>query len=430
MRDLVALYASGDLDEKGCARVEAHLATCDACRRAVADMRGVVAVASAARISAPDDLAARIAERVSRIPAPAPGARRSFRWSLALGYGSVAVIVFAAGVLIGTQLPKMQSYISRVAQPPPESVARVPPATSPQPPAPANPQQIARAPQVARSSDRYRGPEDLAVEPAPPSSASSLTAAPQSAPAEAPSSSAATSPAGPPPLQAPMPVGDDDMRLASLPQPDAAGSGALAVARPGESPSRGGARWGVIRGRVTYDDAGVAGISLRLVRADDSSFVAGALAETDNDGAYELRGVRPGVYRIYAYTGDNPLYFNQCSRPIRVTRRDAAIADLRLVMVLEPLEPQLDQTVNRGGVASFRWRACPGADHYELSVSDEESHAEVLTMRTAQPAATAAASAFAGGRPYRWRVRAVGADGSVIGASPGAGGAPWTFRVQ
>jgi len=418
MRDLVALYASGDLDEKERGRVEAHLAECNACRRAVADMRGVVAVAAAARVNVPDDLAARIAERVSRTAVPTPSAQRSFRWSLALGYASAAVVVFAAGVLVGTQLPKMQSYISGVAQPPPRSIARVPPPTAPQAPPAANPQQQAQStPQV---------------EPAPPSSGPYVTAAaPGSMQAAVPPASApAARPAGPPPLKAPMPIGDDDLRLAALPQPDLPEPGAPGIVRPGVSPSRGVARWGAIRGRVTCAAADLAGISLRLVRAGDSTLVPGVLAITDKDGAYELRAVPPGAYRVYAYTGDNPPYFNQCSRLTRVMRGEASTADLQLVMVLEAFEPQLDQVVNGGGLVSFRWSACPAADRYELTVSDAESGAEAFATRTVQPAATTAASSFAAGRAYRWRVRAVALDGSVIGASPGAGGQPWTFRVE
>lgn len=88
---LLSPYLDGELDQAARARIEAHLAGCLACRRALEDLRAIVAAAPGYAGTAPDrDLWPDIARRLDQpdivpLPAPAPGrqaARRGFRFSL------------------------------------------------------------------------------------------------------------------------------------------------------------------------------------------------------------------------------------------------------------------------------------------------------------------------------------------------------------
>ena len=395
LADLIALYASGDLDDNERARVETHLADCSECRRAVAEMRTLVAAASAERIAPPEELGSRIADQVSLRAALAP-ARGSIRWSVALSCVGAAAVVFAAGTLMGYQLTGPR------AQPPP---GFTPNRRGP----------FAAQPSGTRSSPQPGGNPQQVVTPTPPTAP--------------PSDSSQQVVAGPSPLKAPMPPTEQDVRIAALPQPEGALETASAsTGRPDESPSRGPRALGAIRGRVTYDGAGVAAIHLRLVGAD-GSFVPGAGATTDQQGDYEFRNVAPGAYRAYAYAGDNPLYFNRCSRLTR-TRRHASVADLELAAVLEPQEPRPAATLAGDADVTFRWTECRGATGYELTVSDEASGDEVFSVHVTAPFARAPAARFISGHEYHWQVRATGPGGAFLGGSPGAGGEPWSFRVR
>jgi hypothetical protein len=406
LRDLIALYASGDVDEKQRARVEAHLARCPQCRRAAAEMRSLTAAASAQRVEPPADLAARIADRVSRQPTLAPP-QAPFRWSLAFGFAGALAVVFAAGVLVGFQLPgsKVQSYVAAVAKPPPNE------------PSSAS-ARVAAGPHIAARPEQ---PAGNAREP---------VAATSSLPSEPPAAPSPPNVIQPPPLRAPVPAQADDVRLASLPPPAGAAETAAVVSRAGATPSRG--RWirsCLVRGRVTYNHVGVRGIHLRLVTAD-GAFVPGAGATTGPDGEYEFRGVAPGTYQVYAYVGDNPRYFNRHTGTARVAGKTATMSDLQLGIVLEALEPRLGAVVEAGDAVELRWSDCPGAAEYSVTVADEETGVEAFSTRVTQPLAAVPASSLSRGRTYRWQVRATASDGAFLGGSPGVGGEPWSFRVR
>jgi hypothetical protein len=396
LADLIALYASGDLDDSERARVEAHLADCAECRRALAEMRTLVTAASAERVTPPEELGSRIADQVSRRAALAP-ARGSLRWSVALGYVGAATVVFAAGMLLGYQLTGVRP------QPPPELRANSGRRFAFRPPGPGNQEQP--------GSNAH---QPFAI-PTPPSSTSSDSS--QQVIAE------------PPPLKAPMPPTEQDVRIAALPEPEGPETGSASTGRPDESPSRGPRALGLIRGRVTYNGAGVAAVHVRLVRAD-GSFVPGAGATTDEEGQYQFRNVASGAYRVYAYTGDNPLYFNRCSRLTRTRRHAASVGDLELAMVIESQEPRLGATLAGDSDVTFRWTECRGATGYDLTVSDEASGDEVFSVHVTAPFARAPAARFTSGHEYRWQVRATGTGGAFLGGSPGAGGEPWGFRVR
>jgi len=406
LMDLIALYAAGDLDERQSARVEAHLARCPQCRRAAAEMRTLVTAASAQRVGPPENLAARIAERVSRQPAVTPP-HAPFRWSLAFGFAGALAVVFAAGVLVGFQLPgsKVQSYVATVAQPPPNEASSAG-------------AQVAAGRQVAASPEQ---PGANVREPA--ATSPSLASGPPPAPSP-------QKVIQPPPLRAPLPAQADDVRLACLPQPAGATEIATPASRSPGSPSRGRSiRSCVVRGRVAYDGVGVAGIHLRLVTAD-GSFAPAVGATSGPDGDYEFRDIAPGTYYVYAYVGDNPRYFNRHAGAARVFANTVTMPDLQLAIVLEPLAPRPGAVVEAGAAVELRWSDCPGATEYSLTITDEESGDEVCSMRVTEPSAMAPASSLSPGRTYRWQVRAAAFDGAVLGASPGAGGQPWTFRVR
>ena len=401
LRDLIALYASGDLNDEDRARVEAHLEGCAKCRRDLAAMRGLVELVSSERVTPPDDLAARITEHVRRGVVTPVAPRSSVRWSVALGIASVAVVVFAAGIVVGFQLPgsMVQQYVARLEGPPPGNVqSRL--------------NRFAATPSSAQ----------------PPQQNNASTASPSST--EASSTGALEGSQQPTRLKAPLPATTDSVQLAMLPpepvsEPTGAGPGAGGEA----TPSRGDIRSGVIRGRVTYNDRGMPFIHLRLVDAD-GSFVAGVAATTDADGQYEFRNIPYGMYRVYVYTGDNPLYFNRTSRLARMRRGVATVGDVELAMALQPLELKPDEEVAMGADATFRWSACPGASEYAFTITDQATAEEVYTATVKEPKATVPPGEFTPDHTYRWHVTCTADDGSMLGASPGAGGELWTFRVR
>jgi anti-sigma-K factor RskA len=98
-REAVALYALDALADEERARLEEHLAGCEACRRDLADRLGeVAALAEAAEpVAPPPEIRARLLERLPAGPARPPAAfpaRRPARGWLAL----------AAGLLVGVAL--------------------------------------------------------------------------------------------------------------------------------------------------------------------------------------------------------------------------------------------------------------------------------------------------------------------------------------
>jgi hypothetical protein len=400
MQDLIALYASGDLDENERAQVDAHLDGCDACRRAVVQMRSLVDVASSERVAPPENLAVRIAEQLRSGAVASGSARSSFRWSVALGFAGAAVVVFAAGMMVGFQLPgsKVHKYMAMIEQPPPVS-------------APVHTTRVANA-------SRPGQPASQANE-----------SAPSAVPPETPSTAASGGAPQPPPLKAPLPATTDDVRLAMLPPETGDPAMPAAEGDNGAPPSRGEIRVGTIRGRVTYNRAGLPGIHLRLVDAE-GSFVPGVITTTDADGRYAFEDIPSGMYRVYAYTGDNPLYFNRTSRLARMRRGTATVGDLQLAMAVEPQEPRQGASVAADAEATFRWTPCPGAAEYAFSVTDEATSEEEFTAQIRAPWVTVPPGRFVRGHAYRWRVGATAADGAFLGASPGAGGEPWGFRAR
>jgi hypothetical protein len=160
------------------------------------------------------------------------------------------------------------------------------------------------------------------------------------------------------------------------------------------------------------------------------AFVRGARAASGSDGEYEFTGVPAGAYHVYAYVGDNPRYFNRQTKSTRVLAHTARAEDLELGMVLERLEPRAGEVIAAGGSIGFRWSECPGAAEYVLTIVEEPTGEEVFATRTQAPDASVPQGRFTSGHTYVWRVTAESGDGAFLGASPGAGGQPWSFTVR
>ncbi|UCH36557.1 MAG: zf-HC2 domain-containing protein [Armatimonadota bacterium] len=229
LQDSVALYASGDLDAKDRSTVEAHLQSCSECRRAVDEMRALVAVASAEPVRVPDELAGRIAEQVNRQRAVAPPPS-AFKWSTAFAFAAAVAVVFGAGVLVGIRLPGGEA-------PAGEAVVVSSPTAG-----------GGHRAHVAARMQRDEPPErtqEVAAEPdeSAPTAVAADSAEPTSPPAagraarrvvrhvyrapgavapahEAPAVSEPQEQRKPPAVKAPLPAGVDDVRLAAIPEGD------------------------------------------------------------------------------------------------------------------------------------------------------------------------------------------------------------------
>jgi mycothiol system anti-sigma-R factor len=104
---LMAAYVDGELDAATCARMEAHLAQCEACVQAYARQRalGGVVRGHAQVYTAPAHLRQRI---LDALPRPAPPPRAAPRWPWAwinLGLGGAVGAVFAVALTLSAIPP-------------------------------------------------------------------------------------------------------------------------------------------------------------------------------------------------------------------------------------------------------------------------------------------------------------------------------------
>jgi hypothetical protein len=184
-----------------------------------------------------------------------------------------------------------------------------------------------------------------------------------------------------------------------------------------------------ISGRALYAGEPQAGIALRLVRADDFSFVPDLRARTDPEGRYLFGHVREGEYRVYAYVGDNPGYFNRVTARLEVKGRAVNAPDINLGRILEPEDPPRRAILSPAADIVFIWSPCSRAAQYHLSVIDSATSEEVFSGVTPAPHALVDLSRMRPGHRYEWRVTATDTAGAFLGASPGPGAEPWTFTV-
>jgi len=185
-----------------------------------------------------------------------------------------------------------------------------------------------------------------------------------------------------------------------------------------------------ITGRVLYAGRPLPNTVLRLVRAEDFSFVRSARARTDASGAYSFSDVPDAAYRVYAYTGDNPGYFNRSTPVIRLDGKSAKVDDIQMGRILEAQDPPRGAILSPDRDIVFNWTSCPFAVHYHLSIVDPSTNEEVFSAETAKPYCTVPISRIDRVPLYEWRVIATDRDGAFLGGTPGAGADPLAFRVS
>ncbi len=186
---------------------------------------------------------------------------------------------------------------------------------------------------------------------------------------------------------------------------------------------------GTIVGRVLFNGLPLSGAVLRLVRESDSAFVPGTEARTDANGRYRFAGLRPGRYRVYAYVGDNPDYFNRETATFTVSAGEIAAPTISMGRIIRPVRPLPQTRIPFGERLRFEWTPCPGAARYEFTVADPETHEEVAFKTVRVSEAIIPGSALTPGRRYQCRVLALNENGDFVGATPGMGAPPWLVMM-
>jgi hypothetical protein len=184
-----------------------------------------------------------------------------------------------------------------------------------------------------------------------------------------------------------------------------------------------------ISGRVLYAGRPMPNAILRLVRAEDFSFVPGFRARTGGDGRYSFDNVANGAYRVYASVADNPGYFNRTTSPLRFVGAPLKADDIQMGRVLEARDPPSGAILSPKRDVVFTWTSCASGARYHLSVVDPATNEEVFSAETTMPYSTVPISHLSPGCLYEWRVAATDTGGAFLGGTPGCGAQPWTFRV-
>jgi len=186
---------------------------------------------------------------------------------------------------------------------------------------------------------------------------------------------------------------------------------------------------GTVVGRVLFNDLPLPEVRLRLVRASDSTFVPDAEARTDAAGRYVFSGLPSNRYRVYAYVGDNPDYFNRETVTFTVGASGFVAPTILMGRIIRPVRPRSHSRLPSAEQLQFAWTPCPGAASYEFTVTDPETHEEVVLKVVQSAEATVPGSALTPGRRYQCRVVAVNEKGAFVGATPGTGSTPWIVMV-
>jgi len=184
-----------------------------------------------------------------------------------------------------------------------------------------------------------------------------------------------------------------------------------------------------VHGRVLYAGRPLPGAVLRLVQAEDFTFVPGMRARADAAGRYAFAELPEGLYRVYAYVGDNPGYFNRVTAVIRVGPRAVTAPDIHMGRALRPNDPPRGALITPGREMLFTWSVCPHAAEYHLSVIDPSTNEEIFSTVSTSPWAVVPLSRMTPGHQYEWRVIAVDAAGAFLGGSPGSGAEAWMFSL-
>lgn len=186
-----------------------------------------------------------------------------------------------------------------------------------------------------------------------------------------------------------------------------------------------------ISGKVLYNGKGVKGVTIRAV---DTSFtvINDASAITDANGYYQIKNLPDGKFMAYAYTGDNPQYFNRASNIVALNNgQSVEVEALPLGRILTPKSPASGSkniSLSKKHV-DFSWSPCEGAASYELVLKVAGAKNAVTTLKTAKAEAKLSSSALKSGIKYEIQVSALNAGGEYLGGTAGAGGTPWTFTT-
>ncbi len=216
--------------------------------------------------------------------------------------------------------------------------------------------------------------------------------------------------------------------LALAVQCSAAGAGSPPGS--GSAPGRSSAGvTGAVSGRVMFGGLPLPDVVLRLVRDSDSTFVPGVTARTEARGSYRFAGVPAGRYRVYAYVGDNPDYFNRETAAFAVRAGEVVAPTIVMGRVIHPRRPLPGTRVPFAERLSFEWTLCPGAARYEFTVTDPETHEEVAFEPVTAATATVSGDALTLGRRYECQVLALTGNDEVLGATPGRGAPPWSVTI-
>lgn len=186
-----------------------------------------------------------------------------------------------------------------------------------------------------------------------------------------------------------------------------------------------------IVGRVTFAGEPVPSIKLRLIKPDGGLITPDRTTKTDEKGQYAFNEVPHGDYRVYAYVGDNPDYFNRASATVSLTKgMEATVSDMIMGKILHPISPGADEAVAlKYGRTQFECTRCDSAREYNFSVTEASSATSIISASSEKPTVSIDLSSLETGRRYVWRVTAIDANGDVLGGSPGVGSQPWAFSI-
>lgn len=185
-----------------------------------------------------------------------------------------------------------------------------------------------------------------------------------------------------------------------------------------------------IRGKVLYDNKGVAGIKVALVDPDYNT-VKGFQSITHANGDYAFDSVPDGKYLAYVWVGHNPAYFNRVSEETELSGgKIAELNPIHLGRIVHPIRPKEDQAVTAAAKIVFEWTPCEGAVSYKLVVSKHGSQEELIALTTSKPKAEVVTKKLLPGNTYVADIEARDADGRFLGGTIGAGGKIWTFSVK
>jgi TolA-binding protein len=186
-----------------------------------------------------------------------------------------------------------------------------------------------------------------------------------------------------------------------------------------------------IVGRVTFGGKPLASIKLKLVKPDGGLLTPDRTATTADDGQFAFNDVPEGQYRVYAYVGDNPEYFNRASPPVSLYKGvEATVSDISLGKILHPVSPTVgDAVAPVYGKAGFSCTTCQPAKEYHFTVTEVSSDKPVVSGSSDKPSITLDVSSLEFGHKYLWRVTATDSNRDFIGGSPGNGSTPWIFTV-